>query len=138
WSAQVGLGKPAHALPLLPLLRLEALPVPQLAERGEVGSWSAAAASVGDRLGRFRVWRQGWMMNWNEYFMGMAVAASAKSKDPSSKVGAVIVDADRRIVSIGFNGPPCGTDDVYAYSSRDTKLKRVLHAEENAILFAGR
>lgn len=77
-------------------------------------------------------------MNWNDYFMGLAQAAAAKSKDPSSKVGAVIVDMNRRIVSIGYNGPPRGTNDNYAYSSREVKLRRVLHAEENAILFAGR
>ena len=77
-------------------------------------------------------------MNWHDYFMGMAQAAAAKSKDPSSKVGAVIVDPDRRIVSVGFNGPPCGTNDEHAYSSREAKLRRVLHAEENAILFAAR
>src|SRR5690606_2424141 len=61
-----------------------------------------------------------------------------KSKDPSSKVGAVLVDEDNRIVSVGYNGPPRGTDDDYAYSRREFKLLRVLHAEENAILFAGR
>ena len=50
----------------------------------------------------------------------------------------MIVDMDRRIISVGFNGPPCGTNDDIAYSSRETKLRRVLHAEENAILFAAR
>lgn len=77
-------------------------------------------------------------MKWDDYFMGLAHAAAAKSKDPSTQVGAVIVDSDRRIVSVGFNGPPRGTDDDYAYSNREFKLLRVLHAEENAILFAGR
>lgn len=69
--------------------------------------------------------------------MGLAYAAAAKSKDPSTQVGAVIVDNDRRIVSVGFNGPPRGVDDTNSYSSRELKLLRVLHAEENAILFAG-
>lgn len=77
-------------------------------------------------------------MKWDEYFMGLAYAAAAKSKDPSTQVGAVIVDNDRRIVSVGFNGPPRGVDDTNSYSSRELKLLRVLHAEENAILFAGR
>lgn len=76
-------------------------------------------------------------MKWDDYFMGLAHAA-AKSKDPSTKVGAVVVDSERRIVSVGFNGPPRGTDDEYAYSYREFKLLRVLHAEENAILFAAR
>lgn len=77
-------------------------------------------------------------MKWDDYFMGLAHAAAAKSKDPSTQVGAVIVDSERRIVSVGFNGPPRGTDDDHAYSNREFKLLRVLHAEENAILFAGR
>jgi dCMP deaminase len=47
------------------------------------------------------------------------------------------VDNDRRIISVGFNGPPRGTNDERAYADRETKLRRVLHAEENAILFAG-
>ena len=77
-------------------------------------------------------------MKWDDYFMGLAHAAATKSKDPSTKVGAVVVDSERRIVSVGFNGPPRGTDDEYAYSYREFKLLRVLHAEENAILFAAR
>lgn len=75
-------------------------------------------------------------MKWDDYFMGLAHAAATKSKDPTTKVGAVIVDSDRRIVSVGFNGPPRGTDDECAYGNRESKLLRVLHAEENAILFA--
>ena len=77
-------------------------------------------------------------MTWNEYFMGLAHYVATRSKDPSTKVGAVIVDTDRRIVSTGFNGPPRGTDDVAAFNNRNVKLMRVLHAEENAILFAMR
>lgn len=77
-------------------------------------------------------------MTWNEYFMGLAHHVATRSKDPSSKVGAVIIDTDRRIVSTGFNGPPRGTDDDIAFADRDIKLMRVLHAEENAILFAMR
>lgn len=74
---------------------------------------------------------------WNQYFMQLAVTAASKSKDPSSQVGAVIVDPQRRVVSIGFNGPPRGTDDS-ALADRERKLLRVLHAEANAILFAQR
>lgn len=76
-------------------------------------------------------------MTWDEYFMGMALHAATRSKDPSTKVGAVIVDNERRIVSVGFNGPPRGTDDS-AVADRAAKLCRTLHAELNAILFAGR
>lgn len=76
-------------------------------------------------------------VNWDQYFMSMAHAAAAKSKDPSTRVGAVIADAEQRIVSTGYNGPPRGTDDR-AVTDREIKLLRTLHAEENAILFAGR
>ena len=75
-------------------------------------------------------------MTWDEYFMGLARAVALKSKDPSTQVGAVIADSDHRVVSVGYNGPPRGTDDN-AITSRDIKLLRTLHAEENAILFAG-
>ena len=54
-------------------------------------------------------------------------------------MGAVIVDANRRIVSQGYNGFPIGTDDNPAiYDDRNRKYKRVLHAEKNALLFAQR
>lgn len=75
-------------------------------------------------------------MTWDDYFMGLAHSVAAKSKDPSTKVGAIIVDADRRLVSTGFNGPPRNTIDT-PDTDRDIKLLRTLHAEENAILFAG-
>ena len=77
-------------------------------------------------------------MNWNDYFLGLAHSVASKSKDPSSKVGAVIVAPDKTVVSVGFNGPPRGTDDGYCYSHREIKLVRTLHAECNAILFAGK
>lgn len=69
--------------------------------------------------------------------MGFARWAAEKSKDPSTKVGAVIVDPSNRIVSVGFNGPPRGVPDD-AGIDRETKLMRTLHAEQNAILFAQR
>ena len=75
-------------------------------------------------------------MTWDEYFMAMAQTVALKSKDPSTRVGAVIADSDHRIVSVGFNGPPRSTDDN-AITNRNVKLLRTLHAEENAILFAG-
>ena len=45
-------------------------------------------------------------LNWDEYFMGMAVLSSLRSKDPSTKVGAVIVNDEKKVVSIGYNGMP--------------------------------
>jgi dCMP deaminase len=68
--------------------------------------------------------------------MDLARLVASWSKDPSTQVGAVIVDQDKRIVSTGFNGFPCGVND--AEVDRETKLLRTIHAEENALLFARR
>lgn len=68
--------------------------------------------------------------------MLMARAASIKSKDPSTQVGAVVVDENHCVVGTGYNGPPRGTDDRRAFANREAKLLRVLHAEENALLMA--
>lgn len=77
-------------------------------------------------------------MNWIGYGMSLAEAVRHKSKDPSTKVGAVILDKDNRVVSTGFNGPPSRMDDSKVDWTRPAKYDYVLHAEENAILFAGR
>lgn len=75
---------------------------------------------------------------WDERFMGLARHVSGWSKDPSTKVGAAIVRPDRTIVSVGYNGFPRGTDDYHqALNDRETKLRRTVHAEVNAILTAG-
>jgi dCMP deaminase len=78
------------------------------------------------------------MTNWDLRFLAMAQLVAGWSKDPSSKVGAVITDG-KRIVSIGFNGFPAGTDDDPSiYDDRERKYRRVLHAEQNAMSFAKR
>lgn len=78
-------------------------------------------------------------LKWHKRFLELAVVISNWSKDPSSKVGAVIVDKNRRIVSTGYNGFPIGVKDLTErLDDRDVKLKMVLHAEENAIMFAKR
>ena len=78
------------------------------------------------------------MTNWDQRFLEMARLAATWSKDPSSKVGAVITDG-KRIVSLGFNGFPAGIDDDPSiYGHRERKYRRVLHAEQNAISFAKR
>jgi dCMP deaminase len=78
-------------------------------------------------------------IRWDNAFMGMAREASTLSKDPSTQVGAVIVDSDHRFVSIGFNGFSKGMVDAPAYyEDREIKLDRIVHAEINAILFAER
>lgn len=73
---------------------------------------------------------------WIERFLDMAEHVSAWSKDPSTKVGAVIASEDKRIVSVGFNGFPSGVSDIEV--PRERKYLRVIHAEDNAILFSRR
>jgi dCMP deaminase len=67
--------------------------------------------------------------------MGLAKYISEWSKDPSTKVGAVIVDDEKKIVGLGFNGFPIKTsDNEELYYDRDYKLSKIVHAEINAIL----
>jgi len=74
---------------------------------------------------------------WDYRFLAMAEMISTWSKDPSTKCGAVIIDTQKRIISMGFNGFPAGTDDSEElYYDRERKYRRVLHAEKNALLFA--
>lgn len=75
--------------------------------------------------------------DWGQRFMDLATLVSSWSKDPSTKVGAVIVD-DRRIVcGVGYNGFPRGVEDhVWRYEDRAVKYRHVVHAEANAILNA--
>ena len=82
-------------------------------------------------------------IDWNDYFMGLAHLSAMRSKDPSTQVGAVIVDERKRVVSIGYNGMPYGCDDdEFAWEREgqflDTKYPYVVHAELNAILNAPR
>ena len=51
------------------------------------------------------------VINWDEYFMGIALLSAKRSKDPSTQVGACIVDDDHKVVSIGYNGMPRGIAD---------------------------
>lgn len=76
---------------------------------------------------------------WDEYFMGIAILSSKRSKDPSTQVGACIVDEDKKIVATGYNGAPRGIEDKDFPWSREgdfleTKYAYVCHAELNAIL----
>lgn len=74
---------------------------------------------------------------WDLRFLDMAEHVAQWSKDPSNKVGAVIVRPDLTVASVGFNGFPKGcSDDPSIYEDRDLKLARVIHAELNAILHA--
>ena len=76
---------------------------------------------------------------WNARFMQMALMISGWSKDQSTKVGCVIVSPEKAILSMGYNGFPRGVDDTPTYrQERPTKYEFVVHAEENALLNAGR
>ena len=76
---------------------------------------------------------------WDQHFLGLALYHSKLSKDPSTRVGSVIVGPDREIISAGFNGFPRGIADTpERLNDRDTKLKLVVHAEMNALLAAAR
>ena len=79
-------------------------------------------------------------ISWDEYFMGIAVLSAQRSKDSNTQVGACIVNSDKKIVSVGYNGMPTGCDDDdmpwerSADSTLDTKYPFVCHAELNSIL----
>lgn len=73
-----------------------------------------------------------------EWALKLALVVAERSKDPSTKVGAVIFDDRGGIVGAGFNGLPMGVDDTEErLNDRPTKYKMVRHAEANALAFAG-
>ena len=81
-------------------------------------------------------------ISWDEYFMGVAKLAAQRSKDPSTQVGACIVNSDNMIISVGYNGLPAGcSDDEYPWAREGDELSvkytYVTHAELNAILNSG-
>jgi len=79
-------------------------------------------------------------ITWDEYFMGIAKLSAMRSKDPNTQVGACIVNDNNKIMSVGYNGFPCGCSDEdfpwerEAKEQTDTKYPYVCHAELNAIL----
>lgn len=82
-------------------------------------------------------------ISFEQYFMGLALLASQRSKDPNTQVGACIIGEDNRIISLGYNGFPIGcSDDEYpwdrtAENENDVKYPYVCHAELNAITLCG-
>lgn len=71
---------------------------------------------------------------WTDYYFDLAERASAQSKDPSTKHGAVLVNNRKRIIGIGFNGFPSAIDDLPdLLSNREVKNTLIIHAEVNAI-----
>src|SRR5574344_743026 len=82
--------------------------------------------------------REGYL-DWDTYFMSVAMLSAMRSKDPNTQVGACIVDKTNRILSIGYNGTPNGYDDDSFPWDREgnpleTKYLYVVHAERNAVL----
>lgn len=82
--------------------------------------------------------RQGYI-SWDEYFMGVALLSAQRSKDPSTQVGACIVNDKNKIVGAGYNGLPIGCDDdAFPWDKQgdflQTKYPYICHAELNAIL----
>jgi dCMP deaminase len=74
---------------------------------------------------------------WDKRFMKLAREISTWSKDPSSKIAAVIVNDERRILSTGYNGFPRGIADTKErLNDREQKYPRIVHAEMNALLSA--
>ena len=79
------------------------------------------------------------VITWDEFFMRVAVAASMRSKDPNTQVGACIAGRDNRILSVGYNGTPMDMgDDEFPWGDSEDPLhdkhSYVIHAEANAIL----
>lgn len=80
-------------------------------------------------------------LDWDEYFMGIAILSGKRSKDPSTQVGACIVNEEHKIIGVGYNGFPRGIEDDnddFSWEREgkflDTKYPYVVHAELNAIL----
>ena len=64
-------------------------------------------------------------INWDEYFMGIALLTAMRSKDPSSQVGACIVSPENKILSLGYNGMPIGCDAILNSAHNNLKGARV-------------
>ena len=75
---------------------------------------------------------------WDKRFLELAKLVGSWSKDPSTQVGAVIVDENNRIVSVGYNGFPRGVEDNDRLFDREEKYDIIVHAEVNALMFANK
>jgi dCMP deaminase len=78
------------------------------------------------------------LKNWDTRFIDLAKLVSTWSKDPSTKVGAVITDVNNRVISVGYNGFPKKIQDNDRLFDRQTKYNIVVHAEANALMFASK
>lgn len=77
-------------------------------------------------------------IDWDSLFIGMAALTSFRSKDPSTRHGAVIVDLLNRVISVGYNGFPRDCNDDEFPWTKPEKYEYVVHAEENAMFNATR
>ena len=75
---------------------------------------------------------------WDQRFLEMAYLVGGWSKDPSTKTGAVIVDTQKRVVSVGYNGFPAPVADDARLHCRELTYEIIVHAEVNALIFAQR
>ena len=75
---------------------------------------------------------------WDKRFIELAKLVGSWSKDPSTQVGAVIVDENNRIVSVGYNGFPRGIEDNKRLLDREEKYDIIVHAEANALMFSNK
>ncbi len=75
-------------------------------------------------------------VDWDCYFINIAHAVSDRSPDPTTKHGCVLVDKNNRIISTGYNGPIKGLPSHCVETTRPAKYKWMIHAEDNAVLFA--
>jgi dCMP deaminase len=79
------------------------------------------------------------LAGWQQFFLSMATLAATRSRDRSTKVGAVLVDKHNNVRGVGYNGFPRGVnDDIQSRYERPEKYLWTCHAEENVILSAAR
>lgn len=74
---------------------------------------------------------------WDQRFIDLAKFVSEWSKDPNTKVGAVVVSNEGVVIALGYNGFPVGIEDDDRLDNRDRKLDMIIHAEQNALLITG-
>lgn len=76
--------------------------------------------------------------SWDYFFLELAYQYAKRSPDPDTQHGCVLVDEQHRPVSLGYNGPVQGLNDDIVPLSRPEKYNWMIHAEDNAVIFAQR
>lgn len=115
----------------------------EVARFSNAGIWTVHSSLMGESISVLDIYHprtgipQKRQLKWDLRFLGLAYHVAQWSKDPSTKVGAVIVRGLNRVVSIGYNGFASGVDDTSErYNDRELKYKMVVHGEINAIIHA--